>query len=162
MGYSVFMNRILMAAGIACLVLATPGAASAQSSTPPLSVEEIQYCTCLQERIESMRPEMEARQAMVQERQRTLSAIEAEISNLQNTMDPDDQLMQEQLKSKIYKANQIRDLIRQDLGPAEMSTAHNFNQSVRSYNETCANRRMINVDIVAAQSTLDCSAMQLP
>ena len=156
------IGRIAMTAGFACLVLAASGPAAAQSYTPPLSVDQIRYCTCLQEHIQSMRPEMEARQAMAQERQRQLALLEAEIGAMQASMDPNDQAAQEQLKRKIYEANQIRDMLRRDLGPAEMASARTFNQSVRSYNEICANRRMVNVDVKEAMSNLDCSAITVP
>jgi len=154
--------RIAMAAGFACLALATAEPAAAQSYTLPLTVDQIRYCTCLQDHIQSLRPEMETRQAMAQERQRALYMLEAEIDAMQATIDPNDQVAQDELKSKIYEANEIRDLLRRDLGPAEMASVRTFNLSVRKYNEICANRRMVNVDIKAAMDGLDCSVIPVP
>jgi hypothetical protein len=152
----------VVAAAIA-LVCATPsGSAPAQSSTPPLSVAEIQFCMCMDQYIDAARPEIEAHQAMRVEQQGRLDLLEAEIDVMQGSIDPNNVSQQEQLKSKIYQANQLRDQIRRQFGPEYNMSLREFNTAVRSYNENCANRRMVKVDVTAAASTLSCPAVVLP
>ncbi len=152
----------LMAAAIVVFWVAQSGSASAQSSTPPLSVAEIQFCMCQDELIDATRPEIEARQAMRAEQQGRLDLLEAEIDVMHGTIDPNNVTQQEQLKSKIYQANQLRDQIRRQFGPEYNVSLREFNTAVRSYNENCANRRMIQVDVTAAASGLSCPAVTLP
>ncbi len=152
----------LVAAAIALIVAAQSGSAAAQSSTPPLSVAEIQFCMCQEQYISANRPEMEARQAMRLEQQGRLDLLEAEIDVMQGSIDPNDVAQQEQLKSKIYQANQLRDQIRRQFGTEYNASLREFNTAVRSYNENCANHRMIQVDVTEAASNLSCPATPLP
>jgi hypothetical protein len=153
------LKRCLLAAMAALFCTAMAGTATAQSSTPPLTVEEIRVCTCQKQYIDALRPEMEARQAIREDRERALRLLEAEITQMQAAMDPNDLAMQEQLKSRIYQANHLRDQIRRDF---YFETTRDFNAAVRSYNENCANRRMIAVDIAAANEGLSCPPVPQP
>lgn len=152
-------KRALAVASVLLAVFVSGGDALAQSSTPPLTVPEIQACTCQERLIEAMRPELEARQAMRMDRQNALSALEAEIAQLRASIDPNNQAQQDTLKSKIYQSNQLRDQIRRDYGPTYNAMVRDFNATIQSYNDSCANRRMIAVDVATANETLSCPAL---
>ena len=151
-----------MAAAFALIVAVQTGPAVAQSSTPPLSVEQIQTCMCQEQYIAASRPGVESRQMMRQEQQGQLDLLEAEIDVMRASMDPNNVTQQEQLKSKIYQANVLRDRIRREFGVEYNAMLREFNAVARSYNENCANHRMIQVDVTAAASTLSCPAVPLP
>jgi hypothetical protein len=154
--------RYAIAATMALMCGAVAGPAAAQSSTPPLTVDEIRYCMCQEQMITTLRPELEARQAMRAERQQALDLLEDEIDVMQASMDPNDQSQQEQLKAKIYQANKLRDQIRREFGPVYVSTVRDFNAAVQGYNDGCANRRMITVDVAAATDGLSCPPIPQP
>jgi hypothetical protein len=149
----------VMAALIGLICVVQSGPVAAQSSTPPLTVAEIQNCMCQEQYLNQSRPQMEANRAMQRERQGQLDLIEAEIGVLRGSMDPNNVAQQEQLKAKIYQSNQLRDQIRQQFGPAYMQALRDFNAVAISYNENCANHRMIRVDVTAAASNLNCPAV---
>lgn len=149
----------VMAAVIGLLCVVQSGSAAAQSSTPPLTVEEIQACMCQEQYLNQSRPQIEASQAMQREKQGQLDLLEAEIGVLRGSMDPYNVAQQEELRNKIFQSNQLRTQIRQQFGAAYLQTLRDFNAIARSYNENCANHRMIRVDVTAAASNLDCTAI---
>lgn len=149
----------VMAALIGLLCVVQPGSVAAQSSTPPLTVAEIQDCMCKEQYLNQSRPQIEASQAMQREKQGQLDLLEAEIGMLRGSMDPNNVAQQEELRTKIFQSNLLRDQIRQQFGPAYLQTLRDFNAIARSYNENCANHRMIRVDVTAAASNLNCPAV---
>lgn len=153
-------RRLALAAALAAIAFAAPVAAQAQSSTPPLSVDEIRFCMCQQQQIDATRPELDALRAMVNERQMSLAQREGDIEAFRVTVSPDDLAAQEQIKRMIYESNQIRDMLRRDLTPSYYALSRVFNETVAVYNEHCANRRMVAIDVNAAKSNLTCVVMQ--
>lgn len=149
----------VVAAIVGLIGIVQSGSAAAQSSTPPLTVAEIQACMCQEQYLSQSRPQIEAGQAMQREKQGRLDLLEAEINVLRGSMDPNNVAQQEELKAKIYQSNQLRDQIRRDFGPAYLQMLRDFNATARSYNENCANHRMIRVDVTAAASNLVCPAV---
>lgn len=149
-------SAIAAVIGLCCVIQA--GSAAAQSSTPPLTVEQIQACMCQEQYLNQSRPQVEAGQAMQREKQGQLDLLEAEIGMLRGSMDPNNVAQQEELRAKIYQSNLLRDQIRQQFGPAYLQMLRDFNTVARSYNENCANHRMIRVDVTAAASNLNCPA----
>lgn len=150
---------IVMAAAVGLLCAVQTGSAAAQSSTPPLTVDEIRSCMCQEQFINQSRPGIEAGQAMQREQQGRLDLLEAEIDTMRISTDPNNVAQQEQLKAKIYQANQLRDQIRDQFGPEYIMSLREFNAAVRTYNDSCANHRMIQVDVTAAASNLACVAV---
>lgn len=148
----------VMAAVVGLLCVVQSGSAAAQSSTPPLTVEQIQDCMCQEQYLAQSRPQIEAGQAMQREKQGQLDLLEAEIGVLRGSMDPNNVAQQEELRAKIYQSNVLRDQIRREFGAAYLQTLRDFNSVARSYNENCANHRMIRVDVTAAASNLVCPA----
>lgn len=152
------MRRFALAALLAASSFSSPLVAQAQSSAPTLSVGELRYCICQQQRIEAVRPELDTLRAMVNERQASLVAHEAQIAQLQMTVSPDDWQGQDQIKRSLYEANLIRDLLRRDLTPNYLAVTRDFNELVGGYNEHCANRRMVASAVAEAESGLRCAA----
>ncbi|MEX2201748.1 MAG: hypothetical protein WD711_10170 [Dongiaceae bacterium] len=149
---------LALAAAMVLTAFSSPLIAQAQSSAPPLTVSELRYCICQQQRIEAVRPELDTLRAMVNERQASLVAHEAQIAQLQQTVSPDDWQGQDQIKRSIYETNLIRDLLRRDLTPNYLAVTRSFNELVNGYNEYCANRRMVASDVAEANSDLRCAA----
>jgi hypothetical protein len=149
----------VVAAVVALFCVVQSGSAAAQSSTPPLTVDQIRACMCQEQFLTQSRPQVEAGQAMRREQQGRLDLLEAEIGVLRGSMDPNNVAQQEQLKAKIYQSNQLRDQIRRQFGPDYMQLLREFNRVASSYNENCANHRMIRTDINAAASNLSCPAV---
>jgi hypothetical protein len=148
---------LVIAGALAVSAFSSPLVAQAQSIAPPLTVTELRYCICQQQRIEAVRPELDTLRAMVNERQASLVAHEAQIAQLQRTVSPDDWQGQDQIKRSIYESNLIRDLLRRDLTPNYLAVARDFNELVGGYNEYCSNRRMIARDVAAANEGLRCA-----
>ena len=149
-------SPFVMAAVIGLIGVVQSGSAAAQSSTPPLTVEQIQDCMCQEQYLTQSRPQIEAGQAMQREMQGRLDLLEAEINVLRESMDPNNVAQQEELRAKIYQSNVLRDQIRREFGPAYLQTLRDFNAVARSYNENCANHRMIRTDVNAAAANLNC------
>ena len=149
----------VVAAVIGLFWVVEAGSAAAQSSTPPLTVDEIRACMCQEQYLNQSRPQIEAGQAMQREQQGRLDLLEAEIGVLRGSMDPNNVAQQEELKAKIYQSNQLRDQIRRQFGPDYVQMLREFNLVARSYNENCANHRMIRTDVTAAASNLSCPAV---
>jgi hypothetical protein len=149
---------LVFAAALGGTQFLSPLAAQAQSSAPPLTVSELRYCLCQQQRIEAVRPELDTLRAMVIERQASLVAHETQIEQMQQTVSPDDWQGLDQIKRSIYEANMIRDLLRRDLTPNYLAVTRDFNVLVGDYNEYCSNRRMIARDVAEAENGLSCAA----
>jgi hypothetical protein len=150
-------RRFLAAAVLAAVAFSVPVTAEAQSSAPPLTVDEIRYCLCQQRRIEAVRPELDMLRAMVSERQSLLMQREAEIEEMRRYVSSYDIQGQDQIKRNIYEANMIRDVLRRDLMPNYLGVTQGFNELVSGYNQYCSNRRMIARDITAAETNLQCA-----
>ena len=149
---------LVFAAALGVTQILSPMVAQAQSSAPTLSVSELRYCLCQQQRLDAVRPELDTLRAMVNERQASLVAHETQIAQLQQTVSPYDWQGQDQIKRSIYEANLIRELLRRDLTPNYLAVTRDFNELVAGYNEHCANRRMVASAVAEAQDGLRCAA----
>lgn len=134
------------------------GVASAQSaaSGPALTVEELKACLCQEPQLDSARQEIATRRAMLDERQAQLNALEAQIADRRKTLDPNDVIGQELLKSTMAQAAALRDLIQSDTRLSLNQAVSDYNALAAKYTETCVNRPRYAYDVDMAKKDLVC------
>jgi chromosome segregation ATPase len=143
----------LLAAGL--LVLSVD-AARAQSTSQPLSVDQIRACMCERQTIELLRQRLADSQSAYDDRNRQIQHLSQQIDQMQATMDPADASAQDQLSELMdLRARVEQKLNEEDLPKLQRSTRA-FNSEVADYNGKCVNRPMYEADQKQAMQNLVC------
>ncbi len=150
---------VLMAAGmLAVLPVPTASVAAAQELTPPLSLEAVHNCLCLEQEMSRRTADMEVRGGILKERESELQRLGMEIEVKRAAMSPGDEVAMAELKMLIDRQQALRDLMRRDIMPSYQDSVRGYNDTIAEYNASCAGRRIYQPDIDKLQGNLQCPA----
>jgi len=156
------MSRSRMARGwwVAALLLAVPSLAAnmamGQSAKPAMTVPEIRACICQEQKIATLRAATADKDATYRKRQDQVNGLTAQINQMTATMNPTDNLAQDQLSELIELRARVQRQIRDTTLPELQRSTNVLNLAVQSYNTICADRTIYDVDDVEARKNLSC------
>lgn len=146
----------VLVVALAAGVLAAAPASTAQEVTPPLSLEAVHNCLCLQQEMADRNAEMETRGGILREREGELERLGMEIEVKRAAMVPGDEAAITDLKTLIDRQQSLRELMRRDIAPSYQDSVSGYNEASAEYNATCAGRRIYQPDIDKLQGNLQC------
>lgn len=157
-----FSRRLVSRGAVGALVAAGMLAAIpvtlAQEIAPPLSLEAVHNCLCLQQQMSSRNAEMELRGGILKEREGELERLGMEIQVKRAAMAPGDQVAIAELKTLIDRQQALRELMRRDIMPSYQDSVRGYNETTAEYNASCAGRRIYQPDIDKLSGSLQCPA----
>ena len=128
----------------------------AQSSGQPLTVDQIRACMCEKQTIGTLRQRLAETQAAYDDRNGQIQRLSQQIDQMQATMDPSDDMAQEQLDELIGLRARVEQKLYEDALPRLQKATVDFNNEVADYNGKCVNRPMFDTDVTAAKQNLVC------
>lgn len=143
------VKALMPAAMMLGLILAVP--AAADQIAPPLSLEEVGVCLCLEQAMKDRQAEMDLRQGILKERENELERLGMEIQVRRASMNPEDAQAIADLKAMIERQNSLRLLMSRDIVPSYQESVAAYNRTVAAYNESCANKRIYKPDVEKLQ-----------
>jgi hypothetical protein len=127
-----------------------------QSAKPAMTVPEIRACICQEQKIGFLRAATADKDAAYHKRQDQVNGLTAQINQMTATMNPTDNLAQDQLSELIELRARVQRQIRDTTLPELQQSTNVLNLAVQSYNTICADRTIYDVDDVEARKNLTC------
>ena len=151
------MRDMLMALPFAAALLAVPMLA-AGAFAQAMPIEQVRDCLCREQALASLRQEVAVKRAAYDAAHDRLQAMQAEIDNMRRTMNPNDDMQVQLMAEQIQSRDMLRTQIQQNEYAALQGPLTRLNTAVNEYNQLCAGQPMRNIDVQAAQATLQCPA----
>ena len=134
----------------------TANKAMGQPAKPAMTVPEIRACICQEQKIGILRAATADKDATYRKRQDQVNGLTAQINQMTATMNPTDNLAQDQLSELIGLRARVQRQIRDTTLPDLQRSTNVLNLAVQSYNTICADRTIYDVDDVEARKNLSC------
>lgn len=135
-----------------------PGQAMAQATGPAMTPDEVAACLCQRESMDQRRDELDTQGALLEERQKELNSLGAEIKRQAVSLPASDVVGQQVLQDLIAQQIALRNLIQLKIRPAYNKQARDLSQAIETYNAECTTRPRYRLDVEQAEQNLVCPA----
>jgi hypothetical protein len=133
--------------------------AEAQSQVPAgpaMTPDEIAACLCQKQALDQQQSNVDVQGGLLQERQKELNNLDAEIKRQATGLAPNDTVGQQLLQQLIGQQIALRNLIQLQIRPAYNQQANKLREMVGTYNTQCTTRPRYVLDVEKAQQNLMC------
>jgi hypothetical protein len=133
--------------------------AEAQSQVPAgpaMTPDEIAACLCQKQALDQQQSNVDVQGGLLQERQKELNNLDAEIKRQATSLSPNDTVGQQLLQQLIGQQIALRNLIQLQIRPAYNQQANQLRDMVGTYNTQCTERPRYVLDVEKAQQNLQC------
>jgi hypothetical protein len=133
--------------------------AKAQSQVPAgpaMTPDEIAACLCQKQALDQQQSNVDVQGGLLQERQKELNNLDAEIKRQATSLSPNDTVGQQLLQQLIGQQIALRNLIQLQIRPAYNQQANQLREMVGTYNTQCTGRPRYVLDVEKAQQNLQC------
>jgi hypothetical protein len=134
-----------------------PGEAKWQvPAGPAMTPDEIAACLCQKQALDQQQSNVDVQGGLLQERQKELNNLDAEIKRQATSLSPNDTVGQQLLQQLIGQQIALRNLIQLQIRPAYNQQANQLRDMVGTYNTQCTERPRYVLDVEKAQQNLQC------
>ncbi|HEX6121121.1 MAG TPA: hypothetical protein VFZ03_16860 [Dongiaceae bacterium] len=133
--------------------------AEAQSQAPAgpaMTSDEIAACLCQKEALDQQQSNVDVQNGLLQERQKELNNLDAEIKRQATSLAPNDTVGQQLLQQLIGQQIALRNLIQLQIRPAYNQQANKQRDMIGTYNSQCTTRPRYVLDVEKAKQNLQC------
>jgi hypothetical protein len=148
------VRRTLRRAGAATAFMLSLGLpAMAQTA---LTVDEIRDCLCREQALKTLRGQTDGQRLRFNDAMAALKGLDDQIANMRRTMNPDDELSVQIMVEMIHRRDALSAELHDKVGPETQAAVAKLNQAVADYNERCAQKTMLKMDVETASRNLVC------
>ena len=129
------IRMVYRAATVALLLVGTWAATPAQAQV--LSYEQVRDCYCVQQAMSRWRGEVDARGAVVRDRQVELDQAKRQLAAAQAAANPNNEAQLDNIRALIDRVAQLRGALQATVVPSYNGAVATLNQLVAHYNSQC-------------------------
>lgn len=150
------MNPTRMLAATAVMLAAALGASAPVRAEMAMTLPEVRQCLCQEQDIARRRLQVDDLQVQLANRNAELLTFSQEIMRARSAMNPDDQASVEYMRQLLIRQEQLRDVVRSEVGRPYQEALNALTRQINTYNQSCTTRPRIKATVDEARRTLQC------